>query len=103
MRFENLFDILFLDNTTGFAFSHDNNYLVITFWDGAIKVFDLVNHKEIAFIQKAHKDLITAVAISHDDKYMITSGFDRQLKIYNFEQRVEIESIPGISPSGRNS
>jgi len=76
--------------------------LVTTFWDGAIKIFDLVNHKEIFFVEKAHKDLVSAVAISHDDKYMVTCGYDRHLKIYNFEKREEIESIPDISSASCN-
>jgi len=73
---------------------------VTTHWDGSIKVFDLINQKEVALIEKAHKDLVSALALSPDNKYLVTSGFDRQLKIYDFEQRTEIESIPNISSSG---
>ena len=60
----------------------DNKY-IISGGDTTIRIWDLLEKKQVAVLE-GHTDYIYTLAISSDDEYIISGSKDKTIRIWNF-------------------
>lgn len=82
------------------AFSPDGKTLVVAYWDGVVRYWNVADGKLGTEFPHADQDpmnfnarMVTALAFTADGKTLITAGFDGEIKFWNAEQVELLVSI----------
>ena len=80
------------------SFSFDDKYIALAGRNGDIKIWDIVQKKEIHTL-KGHQDQVTSVSFMHKKNTLASGGMDDKVMLWNAESGKEIATMINIDDS----
>jgi cleavage stimulation factor subunit 1 len=69
---------------TALTYSNDGSIFASASLDGAIGIWDAINHRRVNLIPRAHGSAaVTSVKFSRNNRYLLTSGRDNRARLWD--------------------